>query len=86
MQEGKGVLGSQKALILGIAGLTVLALFLGYWLYFAGWMTAYYSDPGLISLWQTRFYWLLAALLLSCAGDLCLVVKAVRNRRTHRPQ
>jgi hypothetical protein len=79
MQEGIRSAASLTRLLFGIAGLTAVALFLGYWLYFSGWMTAYYSDPRLIRLWQTRFNWLLAGFLLSAAADLYLVLKAVRR-------
>jgi hypothetical protein len=70
----------RKVALVGIGVMTCLALFLGYWLCFAFWMTAYYTDPSLLRAWQARFYFLLAGVLLSSSGDLYFVIKAIRGR------
>jgi hypothetical protein len=70
----------RKVALVGIAVMTCLALFLGYWLCFAFWMTAYYTEPVLLKTWQTRFYVLLAGLVLAGIGDLYLVIRTIRSR------
>lgn len=75
---------NRGVVVAGILVLTGLAVWLAYWLCFAAWMTAYYSpDPGLLRAWQVRFYMLLVTLLMVCAADLYLVIKAIRIRNDH---
>lgn len=86
MQDERRRSANQWTLWIGIAVMTALAILMANWLAFAGWMTAYYNEPRLIQLWQVRFYWRLAGLVLLGAADLYLVIRAVRNRRDNRTQ
>ena len=78
----------KRAVMLGIAILLSWAMVLmnAFWVCFAYWMTAYYSDPDLIRVWQNRFCWWLAALLGNGAIGVYFVVEAVRFRRQSKAQ
>ena len=69
----------RRVALLGIAGLACLLVFLGYWLSFAMWMTAYHSSPGPLRAWQFRFYVLLAAIVAVCSVITWLGLIVVRD-------
>jgi hypothetical protein len=71
----------RRVALLGVAVLSCLVLFLGYWLCFAFWMTAYYTEPRLLGVWQTRCYFLFGGVVLACCGDLYFVLKAISTRK-----
>lgn len=71
----------RKKIFLGAIALSIVALFPGYWLCHALWMTVYHTEPGPIKSWQLRWHVLLTSWVLVSAGDLYLVTKLIRRRR-----
>ncbi len=65
----------------GVVALSILVLFLAYWMCFAFWMTAYYSSDEAVRTWQARFYMLFAAATLAFVGDVVLIVRLGRSRK-----